>query len=344
MSTQADQLSVVIITRNEEKNIARTLESVLHAVEHRPPPEIIVVDSASQDQTIEIAKQYPVNIVRLHPSWVMTAAAGRYIGTYYTQSDLILYLDGDMEFFKEWLDDALSFMAAHPDVVGVSGIVQDVHLEDGQIIAKQAPVIKPASEPIPVKHFGGAALYRRVALEQVGGFNPYIVSDEEPELCIRLRHAGYTLILLPRKVCHHYCIPQKSLLGHLRRAKMNYFLGFGQIPRYHLGTPLFRQYLVERGSYLVYLLAMVITVITFLLTLLSGNLLFFGTWLVIVIAFLLVYLIKKRSLRAVALGLLFETLTALNAVRGFLRTPIPPEDYPTDAEIIQVRYHRGKLA
>ena len=47
-----EKLSVVIITKNEEKNIKRCLESVKWA------DEIIVVDSGSHDSTLEIAKSY----------------------------------------------------------------------------------------------------------------------------------------------------------------------------------------------------------------------------------------------------------------------------------------------
>ena len=46
------KLSVVIITKNEEKNIKACLESVKWA------DEIIVVDAESDDRTVEIAKQY----------------------------------------------------------------------------------------------------------------------------------------------------------------------------------------------------------------------------------------------------------------------------------------------
>lgn len=45
-------ISVVIITKNEERNIRRCLESVKWA------DEIIVVDSYSDDRTVEIAKGY----------------------------------------------------------------------------------------------------------------------------------------------------------------------------------------------------------------------------------------------------------------------------------------------
>lgn len=47
-----DTLSVVIITRNEEKNIVDCLASVSWA------DEIVVVDSGSEDRTVELCRQY----------------------------------------------------------------------------------------------------------------------------------------------------------------------------------------------------------------------------------------------------------------------------------------------
>jgi len=50
-------LSVVIITRNEERNIEDCLESVKWA------PEIVIVDDHSQDRTLEIARRYTHKII-----------------------------------------------------------------------------------------------------------------------------------------------------------------------------------------------------------------------------------------------------------------------------------------
>lgn len=52
-------LSVVIITKNEAHNIRRCLESVKWA------DEIVVIDSGSEDNTVEIAKEFTPNV------WVM---------------------------------------------------------------------------------------------------------------------------------------------------------------------------------------------------------------------------------------------------------------------------------
>ncbi|RME87434.1 MAG: glycosyltransferase, partial [Planctomycetota bacterium] len=51
-------LSVCIITFNEEENIVDCLESVKWA------PEIVVVDSFSQDKTVELAQKYTSKILQ----------------------------------------------------------------------------------------------------------------------------------------------------------------------------------------------------------------------------------------------------------------------------------------
>src|ERR1700739_1117091 len=55
------KLSVVIITFNEEANIARTLTSVQPLVPDGKG-EIIVVDSGSTDRTVEIAKSFGAKV------------------------------------------------------------------------------------------------------------------------------------------------------------------------------------------------------------------------------------------------------------------------------------------
>jgi glycosyltransferase involved in cell wall biosynthesis len=55
------KLSVVIITYNEEKNIARCLESVKDIAD-----EIVVVDSFSEDRTQEICSEYDAKVLKHH--------------------------------------------------------------------------------------------------------------------------------------------------------------------------------------------------------------------------------------------------------------------------------------
>lgn len=81
-------LGVVIITKNEEKNIGRCLESVKWA------NEIIVVDSGSTDKTIDIAKSYQARIY--NQPWLGFGLQKNKAINYCT-SDWVLSLDADEE-------------------------------------------------------------------------------------------------------------------------------------------------------------------------------------------------------------------------------------------------------
>lgn len=82
-----NRISVVIITMNEERNIARCLESVMPIAD-----EIIVVDSFSKDSTQEICERYHTRFVT--HVWEGYSGSKNYADSLATH-DLILSIDGD---------------------------------------------------------------------------------------------------------------------------------------------------------------------------------------------------------------------------------------------------------
>jgi glycosyltransferase involved in cell wall biosynthesis len=90
-------LSVVVITHNEESNLARTLESVQPLVADGKG-EIIVVDSGSTDRTVEIAKSFGAKI--FIEEW-KGYAAQKNSAIDKAQGDWILSLDADEEMSGE---------------------------------------------------------------------------------------------------------------------------------------------------------------------------------------------------------------------------------------------------
>jgi glycosyltransferase involved in cell wall biosynthesis len=88
--SSAFPISVCIITKNEEANIARCLDSVLWA------DECIVVDSGSTDRTVEIAEKLGARVLT-HP-WPGWAAQKNYTLDQ-AKNDWVLSLDAD-----EWLE------------------------------------------------------------------------------------------------------------------------------------------------------------------------------------------------------------------------------------------------
>ncbi len=87
-------ISVVICTKNEEKNIGRCLKSVENIAD-----EIIIVDSNSTDKTAEICKSFS-KVKFTQSAWLGFSNTKNYANTLATQ-DYILSLDADEELTDE---------------------------------------------------------------------------------------------------------------------------------------------------------------------------------------------------------------------------------------------------
>ena len=95
------QTSVIIIAHNEEKYITKCIESVLHQTQKAD--EIILVAHNITDKTYEIAKNYPIKIVKLDgESGIVNA---RICGINNSTKDIILCIDGDSFAKNNWIQE-----------------------------------------------------------------------------------------------------------------------------------------------------------------------------------------------------------------------------------------------
>lgn len=329
------ELSVVMIGKNQQWNTARLVESVLRATLAFAAREVVFVDSASTDCTAEIAAQYPITVLKLSPEQRLTAAAGRYVGYQRTTGDLVLFLDGDMELCTGWLEPALALMHARSDVAVVSGELIDRPVTSAMAAADRPLPLNAEAAPVEVRQGGGAALYRRSVLERVGSFNPYLYSDEEPALCLRIRHAGYRLQRLPRPIAVHYSAPVEAFSTLLGRRRRNLWLGFGQNIRYFFGGPLLWSYCKERGWAAAPALLLCTGLLALATSLLTGWWMWSALWGGSVAVLTLALAVQKRSLKA-ALFTIFRRLLILEGtIRGLLITPADPAGYPGKYEVIR---------
>ena len=329
-------LSVVLISKNQAWNISRLINSVIEEINNYDSTEIILVDSASTDRTTEIAAQFPIKVLKLHPGQHLSASAGRYVGIKNTSGNFILFLDGDMELCHGWLDKALEILEKESKIGVVCGRVVDRPI-DMKSTGKQRQEMLPIdkTEAIEVLQGGGASLYRRSVLEEVATFNPFLFSDEEPELCLRIRNAGYKILRLPQPIVFHYTVEWEALSTFLAKRKNNIWLGYGQNLRYYLGTPLFYQYLKERGWVVPPFIFLCGGFIALIITIISRNLLWFGLWIAILIIITLLLTIRKRSLKQAFLILLRRWLILEGSIRGFLIKPNNPMSYPGKFDVIR---------
>ena len=87
------KLTAVIITKNEERNIARCLESLKDVAD-----EIVVVDSLSTDSTEEICKSFNVKFIQ--QEWLGYSDQKNFANSLAT-NDWILSIDADEELSDE---------------------------------------------------------------------------------------------------------------------------------------------------------------------------------------------------------------------------------------------------
>ncbi len=330
------ELSVILISRNQEWNIARLVESVLRERDLLGSMDIILVDSASNDQTIEIAARYPITVYKLNPDQRLSAAAGRYVGYNHTSGDLVLFLDGDMELCQGWLTQALKVIRSQPEVAVVCGQVVDRPKDyTPQENECTHDAMRNSGGATCVLHGGGASLYRRSVLDKVGTFNPWLYSDEEPELCLRIRHAGYQILRLPRTIAFHYTVPWEALSTFLAKRKSNIWLGYGQNIRHLWGTPLLFPYLKERGWAIPPAGVIGVGLMAALVSILTGQWLWLLLWIAAMLLLTFAIAIKKRSLESAMLILLRRLLILDGTVRGSLLRPFTVTTYPGRYTIIK---------
>ena len=311
------QLAFVLITRNQAWNVDRLLRSIFNEPASDEAWEIVLVDSASTDATIDLAQIHPITILQLDSTERLTAAAGRLVGYWHTTAEHVMFLDGDMELLSGWIPDALEILAQDRTVGVVANTLIDVPIqgEGGDV----APVALSSGAPEfdEAPHGGGAALYRRAALREAGSWNPHLTSDEEPELCLRIRAFGYRVVRSAPPGAYHYSDARDSLSTILRRRRAGLYLGWGQICRSYLGTPYLLPYVAERSFVPTPLAAIALGLAAGITSLLTSDITWFASWLALVALGVALVALRRRSIR----GALVWVATRLGHNRGRVARP-----------------------
>lgn len=196
----AGSLGAVVIGRNEGARLVACLESLSSGV--RP---LVYVDSGSTDGSVAAATAAGAVVVALDTTIPFTAARARNAGLARLMEegapDFVQFVDGDCRVQPGWLPTARAFLLAEPEVAVVCGRRREMHPE-----ASVWNRLCDAEWNTPVgeaKACGGDALMRTAAVRQVEGFDPTLIAGEEPELCLRLRAAGWRIWRLDAEMTLH---------------------------------------------------------------------------------------------------------------------------------------------
>lgn len=224
-----ETVAVCIVTHDSEADLPGCMAS-LAALEHRPL-EIVAVDCASRDNSLETAREHapqgiPLQAVDLGEN--LGFAGGMNAALARTAAPFILFLNADARPAPDYLTRLLARARAHPDlrVGAVTGrLVRpapegEPRLLDAcgmRLTSAWRHLDRGSGEPDrgqwgrPERVFGAtgaASLFRREALVDaaVDGeiFDPRFHSfREDAELCFRLRERGWEVLYEPAALAEH---------------------------------------------------------------------------------------------------------------------------------------------
>jgi GT2 family glycosyltransferase len=195
------RLGVVVIGRNEGDRLRRCLDSIIGKADH-----VVYVDSGSTDGSVAMSRAKGISVVELDMGTPFTAARARNEGfrrLLDDQPDLdyVFFVDGDCEVVDGWLGKAGQFLDQRPDVAVVCGRRAEKFPEHSlynMLIDMEWDV--PTGK---MTSCGGDAVMRVAAFRQAKGFRPDVICGEEPELCFRLRQAGWLIWCLGEPMTLH---------------------------------------------------------------------------------------------------------------------------------------------
>lgn len=200
--TKQDNINfgVVAIGRNEGERLKRCLKSVSGV------PVVVYVDSGSTDGSGEWARDHGAEVIDLDLGLPFTAARARNTGFRHLRAiaphlPYVQFVDGDCELLKGWAQHASSFLDSHAEVGAVCGRRRERHPE--RSIYNRLCDWDWDGPVGDVRACGGDVMMRANALEAVGGYRDDLIAGEEPELCVRLRAAGWRVWRLDVEMTLH---------------------------------------------------------------------------------------------------------------------------------------------
>jgi GT2 family glycosyltransferase len=205
MTDRAPSVSIVIPNWNGRPWLPACLEAI--AAQGMAPSEVIVVDNGSTDGSLDYLRaEHPsVMVVALATNTGFAAAANR--GIEACDGELVALINTDVVLAEDWLARMVAAIDSAPGLASVA--CKMLSLEDPDRVYDAGDVLRRDGACEQRGRFGrddgrwdeagevfgacaGAALYRRSAVLDVGGFDErYFAYLEDVDLALRLRLAGW---------------------------------------------------------------------------------------------------------------------------------------------------------
>lgn len=215
-------VSVVIPTWNRKADVLACVESVLRSTYRTI--EVIVVDNASTDGTMEALRGQFGEAVRVIRSEVnLYAGGGRNLGARHAGGHYLLFIDSDNVVDERMIEELVAGLRrTEPQRIGLGGplfyywgdrerlcgVRWDINMVTSRTWWEGVGTLDRGQfsgcDHLRVGHLPNVFMLERALFERVGGIDPdYVMHYEESDLAERVKRAGWGVALFPRAKTWH---------------------------------------------------------------------------------------------------------------------------------------------
>ena len=236
-------VSLILLNWNGRQHLSYCLPSLLAT--NYPQYELIVVDNASTDGSVEFVRQNFPNVRVIVNERNLGFSAGMNVGLRAARGKILVLLNNDLEVYPDWLRALVDALLVD-EMVGIAGC--KVYYPDGKTLQHAGGIIHyPQAMPDHYGHrqedqgqynerrevdyvIGAALAVKRAALERVGYLDEgFFLYYEDADLSFSARKAGYKTIYVPEAVViHHEAMTSVSgsffYFRHFHRSRLRFCL------------------------------------------------------------------------------------------------------------------------
>ena len=231
-------VSIIICCYNSSLRIEKTLEHLANQEINDIGCEIILVDNASSDNTVNIAKavwskiQNSKFVFSIIHEKIQGVAYARKKGANKANYEYLIFCDDDNWLDQTYVKNVYELFVLHPEisVLGGMGIAQ---FEDESL----KPVwfdkfYQSYAIGDNVEKTAGMAIRKSILIEVMnnqpmflhGRKQNHLSSGEDAEICLRVRLAGYKILYSPQLTFQHFLTKKRLTWDYLKKLS----IGFAQ--------------------------------------------------------------------------------------------------------------------
>jgi len=236
-------VSIVVTTYNSSKYIKQCIESI--AAQTYTNYEVIFVDNASQDSTIEIVQKLAKILLKDKRVVIIQSkrnrgyCGGNNIGIKHSKGDYIAIVNPDIILDKNWLETLVQALEKNPNIAACQGKIlynKKIINSTGNLTDKYGATLCRGEFELDRNQYitgsegffyisGAAFLARRDPLQQAGFFDVLLfLYHDDLDLCWRLRLMGYRLLYVGEAICYHIKnITNTSILTKINATKLYFY-------------------------------------------------------------------------------------------------------------------------